>query len=194
MTPCGAPPLGIGQLGAGHLDPHRFPPPVGCVQDYLGQFRVAGETVPDRSLELIHRQADIEIQKVPALHFLGTQPPPIFCPVVPLLDMKITVQHYHAAAQAGENRLQKAVQPAELAAPLTRSTEVGITAEPRAEATTNSRVSCKSDVTSAPLAGRLGRVSVWWDMWRVPKPIGIFPLRAIGYPLWAMGNGCSLNA
>ena len=34
--------FGVGELGAGHFDPHRFAPPVRCIQHYLSEFHLTG--------------------------------------------------------------------------------------------------------------------------------------------------------
>ena len=79
--------------------------------------RLAGQAGPDRRLELVQRQADVEVQQVLAADLVGPEPPEVLGPGVPDLDQQVLVDDDHAAAEAAEDRLEEDVDPVQLLAP-----------------------------------------------------------------------------
>src|SRR5918912_533280 len=92
------------------LDPrrHAAAPPIDGVQLELG-LAVAAEHLPYRRVELLDRQADVEVHEVPAEHLLGPQAPELERRVVPARHLEVLVDDHDGGAQAAEDALEERV-------------------------------------------------------------------------------------
>ena len=59
-------------------------------------------------LQLLHRQADVEIHQCLALHLFGPQAPGVLVPTIPGADLQFAVEHGDAEAQAAQDGVRVA--------------------------------------------------------------------------------------
>src|SRR5947208_10283782 len=101
--------VGRGEREAHHGAPEGLATPVARFESQLVRAAVPGHALAQRRPQLLHGQADVEVQEVLPPHLVGAQPPEVLGLAVPDLDGEVRVEDDDPRLHAGDDGLEEDV-------------------------------------------------------------------------------------